>query len=64
MLELDAGIVGGEAPVDAAPCGVAVGDPGGDLPFEGLAVRQASVQALAGEDAQFDLSEPMLLHLL
>jgi hypothetical protein len=64
VVELDAGVVGGEAPVDGLDGGVAVGDPGCDLVFEGGAVWQASVEALAGEDAQFDLSEPMLVHLL
>jgi len=64
MVELDAGIVSGEAPVDGADGGVARGDPGRDLLFERLTVRQAAVEALAGQDAQLDLSEPMLLHVL
>ena len=38
MVELDASVVGGEAPVDGADGGVAVGHPGGDLVLEGLAV--------------------------
>src|SRR6266545_3406278 len=50
MVELDASVVGGEAPVDGADGGVALGQPGYDLLFEGLAVRQAAVETLAGED--------------
>ena len=64
MVELDTGVVGGEAPVDGADGSVALGHPGGDLLLQGVAIRQTSVEALAGQDAQFDLSEPMLLHVL
>ena len=64
VVELDPRIVGGETPVDGADGGVARGDPGRDLLFQGLTVWQTAVEALAGEDAEFDLSEPMLLHLL
>ena len=64
MVELDAGVVGGEAPVDGTDGGVALGDPGGDLTLEGAPVRQAPVEALVGQDTQLDLGEPMLLHLL
>jgi hypothetical protein len=36
-LELDPGVAGGGAPVNAAAGVVAVGDPGGDLAFKGCA---------------------------
>src|SRR5215471_2126840 len=55
VVELDASVVGGESPVDGTDGGVAGGDPGRDLLFEDLTVRQAAVEALAGQDAQFDL---------
>ena len=64
MVEFDPGVVGGEPPVDGADGGVALGDPGGDLLFQGRTVRQATVEGLASENAEFDLSEPMLLHVL
>jgi hypothetical protein len=32
--------------------------------LQGHAVRQPPVQALPDQDAQLDLSEPMLLHVL
>ena len=64
MIELDASVVGGEAPVDGLDGGVALGAPGSDLLLKGLTVWQTAVETLAGEDAQLDLSEPMLLHLL
>ena len=61
MVEFDAGGVGGEAPVDGADGGVALGDPGGDLLFEGVSVRQAAIETLA-EDAQFDLGHVQPYH--
>jgi hypothetical protein len=64
VVELDAGVVGGEAPVDGADGGVALSHPGRDLLFERLPVRQTAVETLAGEDAEFNLTEPMLLHVL
>ena len=64
VVELDAGVIGGETPGDGTDGGVALGHPGRDLLFERLTVRQAAVEALAGEDTQLDLSEPMLLHFL
>ena len=64
MVEFDAGVVGREAPIDGADSGVALGHPGGDLLFEGASVWQSAVKALVGQDAQLDLSEPMLLHVL
>ena len=46
MVELDARVVGGETPVDGADGGVTGGDPGRDLLFERLAVRQEAPQLL------------------
>jgi hypothetical protein len=62
--QLATGVVDGELPVDGGALRVAGALPGGNLSDEGVPVADASVEALAGEDAQFDLSEPMLLHLL
>ena len=56
MLELDAGIRVGKAPVDADGGGVARLFPGRDFCGEVLLVVQAFGQALAGEDREFDLS--------
>ena len=64
MVELDAGVVGGEALVDGADSGVAPGDPGRDLLFEGRMVWQVAVEALAGEDPQFDLGHVQQLPCL
>ena len=64
MVELDASVVGGETPVDGADGGVALGHPGRDLLLEDLAVWQASVETLAGQDTQFDLTEPKMVHVL
>src|SRR3954463_7746441 len=55
VLELDAGVGGGEAPVDPTVGGVSGGLPRGDLAFQGRAVGQPAVQALPGEHAQLDL---------
>src|SRR3954451_7955616 len=55
MLEFDARVGGGEAPVDAVPRGIAVGDPGGHFLLDGRPVGQATVEALALQDAQLDL---------
>jgi Voltage gated chloride channel len=55
MLELDAGVLGGEAPVDPATGPVARRLPGCDLPFQGRLVAQAAVQALLGQHGQLDL---------
>jgi len=64
VVELDAGVVGGEAPVDGADGGVAGGHPGRDLLLQGLTVGQAAVETLACQDAQFNFSEPKMLHVL
>lgn len=52
VIELDASVVGGEAPVDGADGGVALGDPGRDLQFGRLTVRQSAAEALTSQDAQ------------
>src|SRR5262245_50927589 len=56
-LAFAASILGGEAPVDAASRGVAPLLPGGYFGVEGGLVREAPVEALAAEDAQFDLGD-------
>jgi len=55
MLELDAGVLGGEPPVDSATGAVARRLPGCDLPLQGRPVGQPSVQALSGQHGQLDL---------
>src|SRR5687768_16924981 len=57
VLQLDAGVLGPELPVDAAAGGVAPRFPGGDLPLQGRPIRDAAVEALAGQDAQLDLGD-------
>ena len=52
-LEFDPSIGGGEAPVNGGPLDIAIMHPGGDLIDEGGFVRNAAVQALAGQDAEF-----------
>ncbi len=53
MLEFDASIVGGEAPVDAGGIGVALVAPSHDLFHQGLSVEYPAAGALAAEDAEF-----------
>src|SRR3954447_25433809 len=55
MLELDARVLGREAPVDAVSGGIAVGDPGGHFLLDSRPVGQPAVQALALQDTQLDL---------
>ena len=50
MLELDAGVGGGETPVDAALAGVPLGFPSGRLLGEARAAVDPSVQALARQE--------------
>ncbi|MCC7369333.1 MAG: hypothetical protein IT306_12970 [Chloroflexi bacterium] len=64
MIECDAGVLGREAPVDGLSGGVALGDPGCDLLLKGLTVWQTAVEALTGENAQFDLTEPKMIRVL
>ena len=55
MLELDAGVGCGEAPVDGDLLGVAFLLPSVDLASEGLFIGDASVGALGTEDAELAL---------
>jgi hypothetical protein len=48
--EFDSGVVCGEVPVDLPLVGVGVVLPGGQLGVEGVAVSDAAVEALPGED--------------
>jgi len=62
-VQFGACIVDGELPADGGALLVAGVLPGGDLGDEGVAVADASVEALAGEQRELDFSEPTLLHL-
>ena len=53
MLQLDAGIGGGEAPICLGLVLVPAGLPGRNFPDERFFIRDAAVQALARQDAQF-----------
>ncbi len=55
MAEFDAGVVGGEVPLDLALIGVGLSLPGGEFGAQGLEVLDATVQALAGQHREFDL---------
>jgi hypothetical protein len=55
VLQLDAGVFGGEPPVDPATGPVAGRLPRHDLPLQGRLVGQATVQALLGQHGQLDL---------
>src|SRR5687768_2291685 len=55
VLELDAGVLGGEPPVDPTTGPVAGRLPRRDLPLQGRPVGQATVQALPGQHGQLDL---------
>src|ERR1051326_9055052 len=57
MAELDPGISGGELPVDRPGGGVSVGLPGRNLLPKQGSVRDAAVQALAAQDAEFELGD-------
>jgi hypothetical protein len=56
-LELDAGVVGCEAPVDLGAESVSLPLVGSDLLLEGLDVRYPTVEALAAEHREFDLGD-------
>src|SRR6266508_3090669 len=64
MLELAAGVVRREAPIDRLAGGIALRLPGGNRLFQGGAVCQPPVQTLPGERAQLDLTEPISVHVL
>src|SRR5947209_16135663 len=55
MLELDAGVSGGKAPVDADGLPIAFGLPSGDLSFQFRARSDATIQTLPREYREFDL---------
>ena len=59
-----ASVIDGELPADGGALLVAGVLPGFDLGDEGVTVADAAVEALAGEERELDLSEPMLLHVL
>ena len=63
-MQLAAGVVDGELPVDRGTLLVAGGRPGGHLGDEGVALADPAVEALAGEQRELPFSEPMLLHVL
>ena len=55
--EFDAGVCGGEAPVDGGGAIVAIVFPGGGLGAHQLDGGDSSIEALAVERAQFDLGD-------
>jgi hypothetical protein len=57
VLELDAGVLGREPPVDPTTGPVARRLPGGDLSLQGRPIGQATVQALPGQHGQLDLGQ-------
>ena len=57
MLEFDASVGGCEAPIGFGVVRIAVVLPGGDFVDEGLFVRNAAVEALGRQDAEFGLRQ-------
>ncbi len=57
MVKLDAGVGGGELPVNLALVGVGLALPGGELGVEGVEVLDAAVEALPGQGGEFDLGD-------
>src|SRR3954447_2204463 len=55
--EFDAGVAGGEVPVDLSLVGVGGGLPGGEFGVEDVPVGDAAVEALSGQGGQFDLGD-------
>jgi hypothetical protein len=53
VLELDAGVVRGEAPIGLGVTEVAVFDPGADLADEGFVVWNAPIEALGSQGGEF-----------
>src|SRR5271165_163765 len=53
VLELDASVIGREAPVGLGVAEVAVFDPGADLADEGFVVWDAPIEALGSQDGEF-----------
>jgi hypothetical protein len=57
VAELDAGVGGGELPVDLALVGVGGALPGGEFGIEGVDVGDAPVEALASQGGELDLGD-------
>ena len=57
VAELDAGVVGGEVPVDLPLVGVGVVLPGGEFSVQGVEFADPAVEALPSQDGQFDLGD-------
>ena len=57
MAEFDAGVGGGELPVDLALVGVGGVLPGGEFGVEGVEVVDPAVEALPGQGGQLDLGD-------
>ena len=57
-MEFGSGVLDAEAPVDAGLSFVSLQFQGVDLPAEGFLVREALLEATAGEDAELDLRHP------
>jgi hypothetical protein len=55
--EFDAGVAGGEPPLDLAFVGVGGGGPGGELGVEDIEFGDAPAEALLGQAGQFDLGD-------
>ncbi|UOT08426.1 MULTISPECIES: hypothetical protein [Rhodococcus] len=57
MAEFDAGVVGGEVPLDLALIGVGLSLPGGEFGVEDSEVLDVPVQVLAGQRGELDLGD-------
>ena len=55
--ELDAGIRGGELPINSLLRGVTPGFPSVGFPTQGVEVRNPTIQALPGEDTEFQCGD-------
>ena len=64
MPEFDAGVAGGELPVDLALVGVGGVGPGFEFCVEDVDVGDASAQALPGQAGQFESAMPRQLPCL
>jgi hypothetical protein len=57
VAEFDAGVGGGELPLDLALVGVGGVLPGGEFGVEGVEVGDAAIEALAGQGGELDLGD-------
>ena len=57
MAELDAGVAGGELPVNLSLVGIDRVLPGGEFAVEDVEVGDPPVQALPGQGGEFDLGD-------